>query len=147
MYKINKPYDIEKLVDRFSTNYKSLTGNTNGITSKIVIKTPDIQLLNKKVYIKNFTQVCDSIKRDPSDVSKYFADELQVQTSIAGDGSLIIHGMYRKHQLEGQIKKYVLNYVQCFHCKSQDTKIEKIDRIIYMFCNKCHAKTSISENK
>jgi len=144
MYKINKTYDIGKLVDRFCEQYKSITGNSNSGKFKTVIKAPEIQPLNKKIYIQNFNDVCASINRDPQDVSTYISKELLVQTSIAGNGSLVIHGTYKRNHIESIVKKYVIGFVQCPLCKTQDTKLEKIDRIPFIICNKCHAKNGIN---
>lgn len=144
MYKINKTYNIDQLADRFAEKYKTITGASNTGKSKTVIKEPIIQNLNKKTFIKNFSDVCSSINRDSQDVSVFFGTELRAQISIAGDGSLIIHGIYRVNQITSIIKKYVKSYVQCSLCRSQDTKVERSDRILYMVCNKCHAKNAIS---
>ena len=143
MYMINKTYDIEKLVDRFCSAYKSTTGNSNNGKFRAVIKAPEIQPFNRKIYIQNFKDVCASINREPQDVSTYISKELIVQTSIAGNGALIIHGSYKKNQIESIVKKYVINFVQCPLCKTQDTKIEKTDRILFIICNKCYAKNAI----
>lgn len=143
MYKISKTYNIETLIDRFCCTYKSITGNSSIGKFKTVIKALEIQPINKKIYILNFKDVCASINREPQVVSTYIGKELNVQTSISGNEALIIHGTYRRNQIESIIKRYVINSVQCQLCKTQDTKIEKIDRITYIICNKCHAKNAI----
>lgn len=145
MYKINNAYDIQTLIDRFSDKYKSLTGNLNSGKFKTIIKAPEIQLINKKIYIINFDDVCISLNREPLDVCTYINKELNVQTSISGNAALIIHGAYRKNQIENIIKKYVVNFVQCPLCKTKDTKLEKIERITFIICNKCHAKNAINK--
>lgn len=144
MYKINNTYEIDYLVNRFCDKYKSITGNSNMGISKTVIKAPEIQTINKKIYLKNFENVCSSINRDPQHVSAYISKELQVQVSITADQVLVINGSYRKNQIESIVKKYVANFVQCTLCGTQDTIIEKKNRITYIICNKCHARVAIS---
>ena len=144
MYKITNIYDDDYLMKRFSEKYKELTGTTTSCTGKTIIKTPECQILNRKTFIQNFEEVCSSINRESNDVSNYIGKELQIQTSITSNGCLIIHGTYRKEQIENIVKKYVVNYVQCPLCKTQNTKIEKIDRITYIVCNKCHAQSSFA---
>jgi translation initiation factor 2 subunit 2 len=144
MYKVNKTYNTDILVDRFCDKYKSITGNSNSGRSRTVIKAPEIQSLNRKIYIKNFHDVCTSMNRDPYEVSTYISKELLIQTSISGNGALIIHGSYRKNQVESILIKYITHFVQCPLCKTQNTKIEKINRITYITCNKCHAQSAIS---
>jgi translation initiation factor 2 subunit 2 len=144
MFKIKNAYDINYLIERFSDKYKDITGNSNSGKFKTIIKAPEIQSFNKKIFIQNFKDVCASINRDLQEVSSYISKELVVQTSISANGTLVIHGTYRKNQIESIVKKYVINFVQCPLCKTQDTKIEKNNRINYIICNRCHAKSSIS---
>jgi translation initiation factor 2 subunit 2 len=143
MYKITKIYDINALIERFTTKYREINGsNTNN--SKTVIKALNCHTLNKKTFIKNYTEVCESINRHPDDVLKFINSELQVQSSISNDGCLGISGMYKKHQLENIIKKYVISFVQCPSCRTQNTTIEKKDRVRFLRCNKCRASVSLS---
>ena len=142
MYKIEKTYPLLELIDRFDNKYTNITGYVGG-KSKTVIKYPEVQMLNKKMYIQNFKDVCMSMNRELSDCSNYISKELQIQTSISSNNTLIIHGTYKKNVIENIIKKYVVNYVQCPLCKTQDTKLEKIDRITFILCNRCHAKNAI----
>lgn len=142
MYKVNKSFDVFKLVERFNSKYKEITGANSG-KLRTVVKAPEIQSLNKKIYIQNFESVCKSINREPQEVSTYISKELIVPTSISGNGLLVIHGTYRKNQIEDIVKKYVINFVQCLLCKTQDTRIEKVDRVQYIVCNRCHAKNAI----
>ena len=144
MYRINNPYDIDDLVNRFSEKYIEITGSLGG-KAKASIKRPEIQPLNRKVYIHNFRAVCTSMNRDSIEVSNYIAKELKIQTSISGDGTLIIHGSYRKNKIEDIVKKYIVNFVQCLLCRAHDTIIKKVDKISYIICNKCHGSNSISK--
>ncbi|AYV84594.1 MAG: translation initiation factor 2 subunit beta [Hyperionvirus sp.] len=137
------PYDIETLVERFHTLFLVTTGGKKVGKSKAVIKTPDIQIQNRKMQINNFTAVCASIHRDPEHLSTFMASELQKETSISANGTLVIHGTYKKSDIEGKIIKYVLEFVQCKMCKQHDTKIEKENRITYINCNKCFSRNAL----
>lgn len=141
--KIQKTYDINTLVERFHKKYIIATGGKTTGKSKTVIKTPDIQIQNRKMQINNFTAVCASIHRDPEHVSTFMASELQKETSIAGNGTLIIHGMYKRGDIEAKIIKYVLDFVQCKMCKQHDTKMLKENRITYIDCNKCFSRNAL----
>lgn len=140
MYKIERTYDVKKLVDRFNQQYTEITAGVGKVQG---IKRPEIQLQNRKTFIPNFSQMCASMKREPADVSAYINKELQMQTSISAGGVLIIHAISRKTQVEKVIEKYVLEFVRCPLCKFQDTRIEKDNRITYLRCNRCHASTAI----
>ena len=138
MYQINKTYDLNYLIDRFNEKYKPTT-------DKHIIKRPNIQTGKLKIYIQNFKEVCASINRDPNDISTYIAKELQIQTSISANGSLIMHGNYRKNNIEKIIDKYIINFVKCPLCKGFNTNINKINKMIYLSCNKCLGSTSRSD--
>lgn len=144
MYKVNMVYDVDILINMFCEKYKIITGNSTVGKSKTVVKEPIIQSHNRKIYIQNFYSVCNSINRNPQDISTYISKEFNIQTSISGNEALIIHGNYRKNDIENILRKYIKIYVQCPLCFTQDTKIEKIDRIQFIVCNKCHAKNAIS---
>jgi translation initiation factor 2 subunit 2 len=144
MFKIEKTYTIGELADRFCKQYKSITGNSNTGKSKVVIRDIIFVSLNRKVYIQNFKDVCASINREPQDVSTYIQDSLHAETSILKNGSLCIHKRYFKNDIENTIRKYVKESVQCPLCNSQNTRVEKLDRIAYIICSKCNAKKAIS---
>ena len=138
---IKKTYDIDFLVSRFTEKYEE---KTDGLKAKNSIKGPDIQPMNRKIYIKNFADVCKSINRETEEVSRYVAIELKVQTSISIDGQLVIHGSYRKNEVQAIIVKYITNYVKCPACKSYNTIISKVQKVTYIKCDKCNASNAIS---
>lgn len=145
MSTITQIYDLDFLVARFNDKFKEFTGGSVSGKTKAFIKAPEfVQTNNKRICIKNFTDVATSINRTPNELSNYINKELHVTTTILpNDGSLIIYGSYKRNQIESIIKKFVAEYVQCPSCKTQDTRIDKIDRINYIICNKCFAKTAI----
>ncbi|AYV81430.1 MAG: translation initiation factor 2 subunit beta [Harvfovirus sp.] len=136
-----KTYDLETLVEKFYNIYLSeRAGKTN---KRALVKPPDIQNLNRKMLINNFPAVCASIHRDPEHLSTFLASELQKETSISANGTLIIHGTYKRGDIEAKIIKYVLDFVQCKMCKQHDTKMEKENRITYINCNKCFSRNAL----
>ena len=144
MYKIEKTYDIEKLIERFNEKYAEITSQSNSNNAKLIVKPPEVQMVNKKTCTKNFKAICASIKREPMEVSKFISEELKVQTSITGDGQLLISGRYNKGQIQNILTKYITSFIQCPLCKTLDTSLNKVDRITYILCNRCHGQTTIS---
>lgn len=134
--------DINYLVDRF---YDQLEKHQNELNLKQKgVRALDHLSKDRKTFINNFKDVCASINREPDKVSTYIAKELKIETSISAAGILIIHGSYKKKNIEDIIRKYVMDYVQCTLCKSLITTINKRERITYLDCNACHASVSIS---
>jgi len=137
---ITRVYDVYDLVDRFSEKHNEISGNKS---IKNTIKGPDIQAMNRKIYIKNFRDVCQSMNRDSHEVSKYISEELKIQTSISANGQLIIHGSYRKNQIQDIVVKYITNFVRCPLCKAYDTQLNKENKITFIKCNKCQASNAL----
>lgn len=140
---IPKLYDLGELVDRFHSKFTSLTGSKDAGKARTYIKDPDIQIQNKKMHIVNFTQVCHSIKRDPNELSSFMAQELQKQTSITANGILLIHHIYKRNDIIDVIKKYVIKFVRCPSCGSDDTSMTKLNRINYIKCDRCQSSNAI----
>jgi len=135
----SKPnYSIDFLVDKFYSEHTELTKDDK----KIRIPPPEILSKDRKTFINNFVKLCESMKRKQNELSSYIAKELQIDTSISGNGILIIHGTYKKNNINKLIEKYVINYVQCPICKQCDTYYSKASKTNYIECNKCKARTA-----
>lgn len=133
--KINRNYDIEELLDR---SYDSFTINKG----KIRLERPQIENKDRKTYILNFDLLCNSLNRDARHVEAYLTKELAIATSRKEGGKLKIDKVVRKPLVEGHIKDYIKEYIQCKSCKSIKTHMIKENRINYMVCDTCHCKVS-----
>ncbi len=136
-------YDIEYLLDRA---YGSFTINVG----KLKFVTPKCKNENKKTYIINFLEVCESINREPEELKRFISNELQMSTSIKGTGYLKINGILKNPKIiETLVRNFVVEYVMCKTCRSCKTKTEKESggRIIYMICNACGCKKAIQFNQ
>lgn len=130
-------HDLNLLTDRL---YEKLGNKTK---SKTVVEKPIVQILNRKTYIKNFTKLYTSIKRDKNHLADYFADELSTKVSITGDDELLLDIVYRENPIVNVYLKYIVAYVQCKMCKSSDTSLVKSSRITQKICNNCKAFQTI----
>lgn len=133
-------YSTEFLVDKFYNEHAEIIKDSK----RIRVPPPDILSKDRKTFVNNYVKLCESMNRKQSELSTYIAKELQIETSISGNGILIIHGTYKKHQIKNLIQKYVVNFVQCPICQECDTLITKVTKINYIDCNKCRAKTAIA---
>jgi translation initiation factor 2 subunit 2 len=129
------------LVERF---YNILQAEKNG-KKRTGIQKPIIVPKNRKVYITNFGEVCESLNRVMQDVSTYIKDELKIQTSITEKDELLIHGTCIAGLITEKINNYAKKYVQCPTCKSCDTSSLKENRIHYKKCNTCKSLSAIKE--
>ena len=132
-------YDINFLLDRA---YESFTLDRG----KIKLVEPKFDKKDRKSYVHNFQEVCQSMNRTPEQIKAFFEKELNMKTSIKEDGSLKIDGMPKTQSvIEKIIKDYVINYIMCKSCKSCKTQVQKIDRITYLVCDVCKSSRSIEK--
>ena len=133
-------YSTSFLIDKFYNEYAEKIKDQK----KTRVPRPDIVTKDRKTFINNFTEICESIDRKQTDIASYIAKELEtIETSISGVGVLIIHGTYKRTYVEKLITKYITNYVQCPTCKQWNSTITKIAKLNYIECKMCLAKTAI----
>lgn len=140
MEPINSTYNISSLVDIFYDKINDITAENHKQSG---VKRADIMSKDRKTFINNFNDVCDSLNRKPDIISAYIAKELKINTSITASGILIINGTYKKIFINDLIIKYIVNYVQCPICKSCKTITNKVDKINFIECKKCRATNAI----
>jgi len=110
--------------------------------SRYEIPPPQTDIQGNRTFINNFTDITNSIRRDPKHVSKYLFRELAIPGHLNGN-RLILQGKVIRSLIEEKIKSYVNEFVCCRECKKPDTHFEKIGRIIFLKCEACGAKQVI----
>jgi len=137
----NDCYDINYLLDRA---YSSFSLEKDRI--KYVL--PKLERKDRKIYVTNFEDICNSMKRDADSVRLYISKELNMDTSIKKNGYLKIDGT-SKNITEDTIKKfiseYITFYVMCSACKSCKTTTLKEDRITFLVCETCKCKKAVTK--
>ena len=101
----------------------------------------------KKTIFSGFTNICKIMNRDTEHVKQYINTEQNTNSSIDGEGNLIISGRLQQHQIEKLITNYIKQYVMCPVCGSMDTKLEKFNRIQFIVCNQCTAQRAVEQIK
>ena len=106
-------------------------------------KVPQVstQAQGNRTSIKNFSDIASSLRREPSHISRYFAKELAVPVSIQS-GALVLQAKLSKDALQKKLEDYIKNFIYCRVCGEPDTNIEKQDRIIFLKCDACGAKSA-----
>jgi translation initiation factor 2 beta subunit (eIF-2beta)/eIF-5 len=105
---------------------------------------PESYILNKKTFITNYNKLEEFLKRDYIiSFTNYIEKELTIETSINGEGHLILSRMIKSDIIEKTIKNYCIKFIQCKSCKGGNTIILKEDKILFIFCNVCKSKNSI----
>ena len=129
---LNKAYEklpkIENHIDRFK------------------IPIADIMIQGNQTIIKNFSQIAETLRREPLHILKFLTKELATPAGL--DGSMaILQAKISQRMIQQKIDAYVADYVLCKECKRPDTKLVKEDRITFLKCEACGAKSSVKAIK
>ena len=129
---LNKAYEklpkIENHADRF----------------KIPVAETIVQ--GNQTIIKNFSDIAEILRREPSHILKFLTKELATPAGLDGKRA-ILQAKIPQKMIQQKLETYVVDYVFCRECKRPDTKLIKENRIIFLKCEACGAKSSVKAIK
>ena len=96
-----------------------------------------------KTIISNFMQIADILGRAPEHLLKYILKELATPGEIKKNNTVIIGRKVNSAIINEKIQNYANEFVICPECKKPDTKLIEEDKVLYMRCLACGAKTAI----
>lgn len=139
----------ERMVDRFfeilRINNPEMASDRQGVKYKIP---PPIVLRDgKKTIFANIKQISDKMHRSTEHVIQFLFAELGTTGSVDGAQRLIIKGKFQQKGLEGVLRRYIQEYVQCKTCKSVNTTLMKENRLYFLECNSCGSRRSVQSIK
>jgi translation initiation factor 2 subunit 2 len=94
--------------------------------------------------IKNFSQLCEILRREPKHLLKFMTKELATPANFDGTRALF-QSRLPQSLMQKKLEQYVREYVICKECGRPDTKLMKDDRIISLKCEACGAKISVKQ--
>ena len=97
-----------------------------------------------KTIIKNFSEIVSLLRRDKRHLSKFLFKQLATPGGIESD-SLVLQRKVQYSMLQKKIGDYVKEYVFCKVCGEPDTTLMKEDRITFMKCEACGARSAVRE--
>jgi len=101
-----------------------------------------ITLQPRKTIIENLGEIAKRLGRDPVHIARFIQKELAMPAQIEGD-RLIIHGERTPRVVEVAYERYLKLYVICPVCSSIDTELVKEERVLYLICTACGARTPV----
>ena len=135
--------DYEDMLKRLQDKVGNATKKTR---SRLEIPTPEIILVGKNTFFRNFMDFPKALRRDPEKLLFYLNKELASAGYISGD-RVIFLGRKTLSSFQALIDRYIKEYVQCPVCGSPDTHTEKIKpKVAFLICEACGAKSSIKGN-
>ena len=102
----------------------------------------DVMWEGQKTYLRNFSEFPKMLRRDPDKVLQYLSKEFAVPAERIGDKAMFV-GRRAPDDFTRLFQIYVKDYLECPTCKSPDTKIVKENRISFLICDACGAKSTL----
>src|SRR5436309_12864112 len=130
--------DYDGLLDRALSKITQSTGTGERFELPIAM----VQIIGQRTIVVNFSDIVDRLNRDPHHVLKYLAKEMATAGSFeAGKG--YFQGKFSQQTINRLIEVYTSRFVICPVCKRPDTKVEKRERLLFLVCEACGARSSI----
>ncbi len=101
-----------------------------------------VSVIGARTIVNNFADVADRLNRDPHHVLKYLAKEMATAGSFEG-GKGYFQGKFSRETINRLVEVYTNRFVICPVCKRPDTKVERRERLSFLVCEACGARSSI----
>jgi translation initiation factor 2 subunit 2 len=111
-------------------------------TARFELPMVDVMWEGQKTFLRNFSEFPKVLRRDPDKVLQYLSKEFAVPAERLGDKAMFV-GRRAPDDFTRLFQIYVKDYVECHTCKSPDTKILKENRISFLICEACGAKSTL----
>ena len=96
----------------------------------------------QKTFLRNFSEFPKILRRDPDKVLQYLSKEFAVPAERLGDKAMFV-GRRAPDDFTRLFQIDVKAYLECTTCKSPDTKVLKENRISFLVCEACGAKSTL----
>ena len=130
--------DYEKLLKRIEKNISK----SEQTEQRFKLPPADVTWEGKKTYLRNFSDFPKALRREPEKILQYLTKEFAVPVERIGDKVMFI-GKRDTDDFTRLFQIYMKDYVLCPTCTSPDTKILKENRISFLHCEACGAKSTL----
>ena len=131
--------EYESLLNRIQDK---LGDSNNETTERFELPIVDVMWEGQKTFLRNFSEFPKILRRDPDKVLQYLSKEFAVPAERLGDKAMFV-GRRAPDDFTRLFQIYVKDYLECPTCKSPDTKIHKENRISFLICEACGAKSTL----
>jgi len=131
--------EYEILLKRIEDNLSNAEKQTS---TRFELPVVDVMWEGQKTFLRNFAEFPRVLRRDPDKVLQYLSKEFAVPAERIGDKAMFI-GRRDPDDFTRLFEIYVKDYLECPTCKSPDTKIVKENRISFLICEACGAKSTM----
>jgi len=131
--------EYESLLKRIQDK---LSDKKNQTKARFELPLVDVMWEGQKTFLRNFLEFPKVLRRDPEKILQYLSKEFAVPAERLGEKAMFI-GRRDPEDFTRLFQIYVKDYVECPTCKSPDTKILKENRISFLLCEACGAKSTL----
>ncbi len=105
----------------------------------------DTLLQGNQTIIRNFSQVCEKLRRPKEFLARYMMRELATPVNL-DNVRLIINGKINQRIINEKLTEFVNNYVICDQCHKPDTHLqEDAHHILFLICEACGARKAVKK--
>lgn len=133
-------FDYETLLKRARSQIPEIASKQE----RLELPRLEYGIIGMRTIIFNFTEIAQTLNRDPQHMLKYLSGEMATAASTQGS-RIIFQGKFPRETLERLIERYIEGFVTCPICKRPDTKLTKEKRVSFVVCEACGAKSSIKQ--
>lgn len=131
--------EYEKLLKRIGDK---LSDDSKKTGDRFELPVVDVMWEGQKTFLRNFADFPKVLRRDSEKVLQYLSKEFAVPAERIGEKAMFI-GKRDPDDFTRLFQIYVKDYVECPTCKSPDTKVIKENRISFLICEACGAKSTM----
>ena len=131
--------EYTKLSDRIEGNLSEKSDDEN---VRFALPRVDVIWEGQKTFLRNFAEFPKILRRNPDKILQYLSKEFAVPAEKIGEKAIFI-GRRAPEDFTRLFQLYIKNYLECPTCKSPDTKISKENRISFLICDACGAKSTM----
>lgn len=135
--RVSKKY-YEKLLERA----KKMLPEEGAKFERFELPNPICTIIGNRTIMHNFKDTCITLNRDQQHILKYLSREMATASSTDG-ARAIFQGKFGADAIRRLLERYAQEFVICPVCRRPDTKIEKEERILFLACEACGAKSPV----
>lgn len=125
---------LKNLQDKITENKKS--------GSRFELPPVDIMWQGNRTFFRNFAEFPKILRRDPDKVLQFLSKEFATPAQTQGDKAIFV-GKKDPQDFTALLLRYVKEYLECTTCKSPDTRVERLNRVSFLVCEACGAKSPL----
>lgn len=100
-----------------------------------------VEAQGSRTAIKNFAEIASDLRREPAQMARFISKEMAAPGSVQ-NGSLVLQVKANRETVQRKVEDYIKNFVYCRVCGEPDTRLEKEDRIVFIRCEACGARSA-----